>query len=94
MNTRATPGDYRLVVAGELGDRFASHFDGMELTREGGTTVLTGRLEDQAQLMGVVQKAHELGLELVSLERLDVGAGVTAIPLDRLLRGSGAETSL
>ena len=68
-------GVYRLVIRGELGDRFAVQFEGMKLTRAGGTTVLTGELADQAQLVGLIQQAQELGLEIESVERVGSGQG-------------------
>ena len=58
---------YRIVLRGELGDDFELLFEGMRLERAQGTTVLTGRL-DQAQLGGVISRAQDLGIELVSIE--------------------------
>jgi hypothetical protein len=58
---------YRLVIRGELDERFAVLFEGMSLERSGGTTVLTGKVTDQAHLQGLLQQAQELGLELVSI---------------------------
>ena len=62
---------YRLVVRGELGERFASAFEGMNLEPLGGTTVLTGRVTDQAHLMGLIDQVQDLGLELVSVEPVE-----------------------
>jgi hypothetical protein len=61
---------YRLVVRGELDARFAYLFDEMQMERVAGTTVLTGRVVDQAQLHGFIERFEELGLELVSVEQL------------------------
>jgi hypothetical protein len=61
--------DYQLVVRGELGDRFARLFKGMQMERLQGMTIVTGRVGDQAQLVGLIQQAQELGLELVSVEQ-------------------------
>jgi len=58
---------YRLVLAGELGDRFEPLFDGMALSREDGNTVLVGTVKDQAHLAGILERAHELGLDLISV---------------------------
>lgn len=70
MASRATRGGtYTLVVRGELDDRFAYLFDGMDLARIAGTTVLSGRVVDQAQLHGHIARVEELGLELVSVEQ-------------------------
>ena len=63
-------GRYRLVVRGELDDRFAYLFHGMEMKRAQGTTVITGLVIDQAQLHGFIERIHELGLDLLSVEHL------------------------
>jgi hypothetical protein len=62
---------YELVVRGELGDHFGVLFDGMGMQRRQGTTVLIGPLRDHAQLYGVIERIQELGIELVSVNRLD-----------------------
>jgi hypothetical protein len=60
---------YRLVVRGELADRFAYLFNGMQMERVEGTTVFTGEVIDQAQLHGFIERIEELGLELLSVEQ-------------------------
>ena len=62
---------YTIVVRGELDDRFAHLFDGMGMERVDGTTVLTGRVIDQAQLHGFIERLEELRLELLSVEQLE-----------------------
>ena len=62
---------YELVIRGEVGDRFALLFEGMQLRRDHGTTVITGVVRDQAQLHGLIERVQELGLELVSVNPLD-----------------------
>ena len=59
--------DYELVLRGEIGDRFATCFEGMRLERVEGRTLLSGDVRDQAQLLGVIERIQELGLELVSV---------------------------
>ena len=59
--------DYELVLRGEIGDRFGLLFEDMRLERADGTTVLTGDVRDQAQLLGVIERIQELGLELISV---------------------------
>jgi len=61
---------YRIVVRGELDDRFAYLFNGMEMQRIDGTTVLTGDMVDQAQLHGYIERLEELALELVTVEQI------------------------
>jgi hypothetical protein len=61
--------EYRLVVRGELDERFAYLFNGLDFERVGGTTVLSGSVADQAQLHGYIVRVEELGLELVSIKQ-------------------------
>ena len=69
--TDPAPGDlYELVLRGEVGDHFGLAFDGMRLERVGGNTVLTGRVQDQAQLLGLIERVQDLGLQLVSVNPL------------------------
>ena len=63
---------YEIRLRGHLDPRWATWFDGLSLTTaDDGTTVLRGRLGDQAALHGVLQKVRDLGLPLLSLTRLD-----------------------
>ncbi len=61
---------YRIVVRGELDDRFAYLFGELEMEQVEGTTVLTGRVIDQAQLHGFIERLEELGLELLTIEQI------------------------
>jgi hypothetical protein len=65
MDARSS--EYRLVIRGEIGERFALLFEGMRLERDRGTTVITGAVRDQAHLHGLIERVDELGLELVSV---------------------------
>jgi hypothetical protein len=58
--------EYRITLEGELSDRAGRAFEGMTLTREDGMTVLLGRMRDQAELQGVLQRVSDLGLTLLS----------------------------
>jgi hypothetical protein len=64
-------GEYQLVVRGELDTRFQYLFEPMRLERIDGKTVLSGHLIDQSQLHGVIGRIEELGLELLSVERMN-----------------------
>ena len=70
---------YRLVLRGELGDSFGFLFEGMQLQRLAGMTMLTGRVADQAHLLGLIERIQELGVELVSVNP-DHGTGGAAGP--------------
>ena len=69
---------YRIVVRGELGDKYAVTFEGMQMEAKDGVTVLTGRIIDQPQLYGILERINGLGLELLSVEALPEGARSSA----------------
>ena len=75
MNSQGGSRTYQLVVDGELGDRFAHLFAGMTFARLDGTTVITGPVVDQAQLVGLIDRVQEVGLVLLSLEQLERAKG-------------------
>jgi hypothetical protein len=61
---------YRIVVRSELGDRYASAFEGMRMETQDGQTILTGLVKDQPHLFGVLDRLYGLGLELLSVQAL------------------------
>ena len=65
--------EYRLVVEGELSDQAGPAFEGMTLIREHGTTVLVGRVRDQAELQGLLRRVADLGLTLLEAAVIDEG---------------------
>ena len=75
MDSDRTPGrKYRLVLRGELGEPFGFLFEGMQMDRIAGTTVLTGAVRDQVHLHGLLQRIQELGLELISIKPAGEGS--------------------
>jgi hypothetical protein len=59
---------YEIRFKGHLDDRWADWFDGMNIRLEkNGDTLLTGPVVDQAALHGLLKKARDLGLPLVSI---------------------------
>jgi hypothetical protein len=59
---------YRIEVHGELSERYAMAFEGMELEAKGGRTILTGEVIDQPHLHGIFGRINALGLKLISVE--------------------------
>lgn len=55
---------YRIVVDGELSEPPLLGIDGLVLSRTGGTTTLTVRIRDHAELHGILQLVRDLGLTL------------------------------
>jgi len=61
---------YRIVARSELGERYASAFEGMRVESEDGRTILTGEVKDQPHLFGILQHLNGLGMELLSVYAL------------------------
>lgn len=58
---------YRIVVAGQLGPRYAGAFEGMALEPGEVNTAIVGEVTDQAHLQGLLERIASLGLRLVSV---------------------------
>ena len=61
------PTIYRIVVRGELSQRYLPAFDGMTLATGEGQTAIIGPVIDQAHLHGLLNQVSDLGLELLSV---------------------------
>ena len=70
MRNKGTPRVYRIEVRSELGERYASAFEGMRMETRDGQTTLTGEVEDQPHLFGLLERINGLGLELLSVEAM------------------------
>jgi hypothetical protein len=58
---------HRIVVRGELSQRYRPAFEGMTLAAGDGQTSITGPVIDRAHLHGLLNRVGDLGLELVSV---------------------------
>ena len=61
------PTVYRIVVRGELSQRYTLAFEGMTLATGEGQTAIIGPVTDQAHLHGLLNRVSDLGLELLSV---------------------------
>jgi hypothetical protein len=68
------PATYTICVQGTLGADWSDRLGGLQITvsaaRDEPVTELIGRLPDQAALMGVLTSLYDLGLPLISVERV------------------------
>jgi hypothetical protein len=62
---------YRITVEGEIGSRYTTAFDGMEIRAADGETEITGPVTDQSHLHGLLGRIADLGLTLRSVTPLD-----------------------
>jgi hypothetical protein len=64
---------YEIRVEGHLTDSWSDWFDGLAIRNDpNGETTMTGTLTDQAALLGVLSKIHNLNLILISMQRLSL----------------------
>jgi len=65
-------GIYEIKLKGHLNESWAEWLDGLSMTYgDDGTTILTGKIVDQAALHGILKKINDLGIPLISVNRLD-----------------------
>lgn len=72
----ARPMVYQIRLKGQLGSQWADWFDGLAITLEAdGDTLLTGPVVDQAALHGLLKKVRDLGMTLISVNRVHLSSG-------------------
>jgi hypothetical protein len=74
MEDHYEPQLYEIRLKGHLDDRWADWFEGLTITlAEDGDTLLTGPVIDQAALHGLLKKVRDLGLPLLTVNRVEPG---------------------
>ncbi len=70
------PYSYEIIVEDHLGSGWEDWFDGMEFEQKysednrKAITIISGDIKDQAALYGILIKLRDLGLTLVSVNRI------------------------
>ena len=77
LNPKSNPGQrvvYQIKIKGRLGRQWTDWFEGLTITQdEDGDTLLTGPVVDDAALHGLLKKVRDLGLPLLSVNRVEPG---------------------
>jgi hypothetical protein len=64
-------GQYEIRIRGHLNARWAGLFEGLTLNLDdNGDTLIIGEVSDQAALFGLLRKARDAGMLLVSVQRV------------------------
>jgi hypothetical protein len=75
LNPKTNPNQpivYEIRIKGHLGRQWANWFDGLTIElEEDGDTLLTGAMVDQAALHGLLKKVRDLGMPLISVNRVE-----------------------
>ena len=63
---------YQIRLQGHLGRQWTEWFGGLAIIlKENGDTLLTGSVVDQAALHGLLRKVRDLGMPLLSVNRIE-----------------------
>lgn len=63
---------YQIGIEGHLDAQWTDWFSSLSVTfEENGNTLLTGPVADQAALFGLLKKVRDLGMPLVSVNRVE-----------------------
>jgi hypothetical protein len=66
------PSKYQLRLEGQLNEQWKDWFDGISITPEdSGNTLITVIVPDQSALYGLLKKIRDLGLPLISVNRIE-----------------------
>ncbi|HZB94472.1 MAG TPA: hypothetical protein VE268_00800 [Herpetosiphonaceae bacterium] len=68
------PTIYHIRLKGHLGGQWTDWFGGLSITQEeNGETLLTGPVVDQAALHGLLRQVRDVGMPLLSVNRVEPG---------------------
>ena len=62
---------YQIRLKGLLDASWSDWFEGFTITSQGDETLLVGVVPDQSALHGILAKINDLGLSIVSIEKLE-----------------------
>ena len=71
------PTTYQIRITGRLDSQWEEWFGGLTITLDGGDTLITGPVVDQAALHGLLKRVRDLGMPLVSVSPLESGLSTT-----------------
>lgn len=56
-----------IIIQGHLDKQWKKSFEGMEISYEKGNTILSGNIQDEAHLHGILNIIRDLNIKLISI---------------------------
>lgn len=70
-NSNTQTREFEIKIDGHLGNYRTNYFEGMQLKQlPNGETLISGQIEDQAALFGVLIRIRDMGLPLISVNQI------------------------
>jgi hypothetical protein len=83
---------YQIRIKGHLGQQWTDWFEELTITlEENGDTLLTGPVVDQAALHGLLKKVRDLGMPLLSVNRVE-SSQADIVDIEQLVDSSSEHT--
>ena len=60
-----------IIIQDHLDEKWKDWFEGMEISYEGGNTIVTGNLKDEAHMHGILNQIRDLNLKIISINPAD-----------------------
>jgi hypothetical protein len=60
-----------IIIQGHLDKKWKNRFEGMKISYEGGNTIISGKLKDEAHMHGVLNIIRDLNLKLISVNSVE-----------------------
>ena len=87
LQNELTGVSYEIKIKGHLDESWAEWFEGLTFNYgSDGSTTLSGEIRDQAALHGLLKKIRDLGMPLLSVNRVDphqLDIPDTDLPIDK-----------
>jgi hypothetical protein len=86
------PTIYQIRIKGHLGQQWTDWFEGLTIRlEEDGATLLTGPVVDDAALYGLLKRVRDLGMPLLSVNRVEPDQAADSSSEQEGRRKEGAE---
>ena len=71
LTNKNMKGKTKITIQGHLDKKWENSFEGMKISYEGDTTILSGKLKDEAHMHGVLNIIRDLNIKLISINPIE-----------------------